>query len=307
MWQKIGNVILRNRLFIMAIILILTVFFGYFAVTGLKIDNKYGNTLPKESQPQLDYLKFKQEFGEDGSTLVLAINSDSLYTERNFRKWKELGDSILQFEGVESVISEATLFTIRNVVAEGRFEAKRIFSDKTFREKSIDSIEREIKNNPIYDKLLYNDSAKVSLMMIGLDERFLADQKKSGFVLEIENLATTYEKHFGKVHFAGLPHIRIIVGKRIISEMYIFIALSIFASSLLLYIFFRSLRVVMICNIVVFISVIWSMGSIGLLGFRISIMMALIPPLIIVIGIPNCVFLVTRYHQEVSNGGGKIC
>ena len=239
MWQKIGNVILRNRLFIMAIILILTVFFGYFAVTGLKIDNKYGNTLPKESQPQLDYLKFKQEFGEDGSTLVLAINSDSLYTERNFRKWKELGDSILQFEGVESVISEATLFTIRNVVAESRFEAKRIFSDKTFREKSIDSIEREIKNNPIYDKLLYNDSAKVSLMMIGLDERFLADQKKSGFVLEIENLATTYEKHFGKVHFAGLPHIRIIVGKRIISEMYIFIALSIFASSLLLYIFFR--------------------------------------------------------------------
>ena len=306
MWQKIGNVILRNRLFIMAIILILTVFFGYFAVTGLKIDNKYGNTLPKESQPQLDYLKFKQEFGEDGSTLVLAINSDSLYTERNFRKWKELGDSILQFEGVESVISEATLFTIRNVVAESRFEAKRIFSDKTFREKSIDSIEREIKNNPIYDKLLYNDSAKVSLMMIGLDERFLADQKKSGFVLEIENLATTYEKHFGKVHFAGLPHIRIIVGKRIISEMYIFIALSIFASSLLLYIFFRSLRVVMICNIVVFISVIWSMGSIGLLGFRISIMMALIPPLIIVIGIPNCVFLVTRYHQEVRYHGNKI-
>jgi len=306
MWQKIGNVILRNRLFIMAIILILTVFFGYFAVTGLKIDNKYGNTLPKESQPQLDYLKFKQEFGEDGSTLVLAINSDSLYTERNFRKWKELGDSILQFEGVESVISEATLFTIRNVVAESRFEAKRIFSDKTFREKSIDSIEREIKNNPIYDKLLYNDSAKVSLMMIGLDERFLADQKKSGFVLEIEDLASTYEKHFGKVHFAGLPHIRIIVGKRIISEMYIFIALSIFASSLLLYIFFRSLRVVMICNIVVFISVIWSMGSIGLLGFRISIMMALIPPLIIVIGIPNCVFLVTRYHQEVRYHGNKI-
>ncbi len=306
MWQKIGNVILRNRLFIMAIILILTVFFGYFAVTGLKIDNKYGNTLPKESQPQLDYLKFKQEFGEDGSTLVLAINSDSLYTERNFRKWKELGDSILQFEGVESVISEATLFTIRNVVAESRFEAKRIFSDLTFKEKSIDSIEREIKNNPIYDKLLYNDSAKVSLMMIGLDERFLADQKKSGFVLDIENLASTYEKHFGKVHFAGLPHIRIIIGKRIINEMYIFIALSIFASSLLLYIFFRSLRVVMICNIVVFISVIWSMGSIGLLGFRISIMMALIPPLIIVIGIPNCVFLVTRYHQEVRYHGNKI-
>lgn len=306
MWHKIANLILRNRLFIMAIIAILTVFFGYFAVTGLKIDNKYGNTLPKESEAQIDYQKFKAEFGEDGSTLVIAIKSDSLYTEKNFLKWKELGDSILLFDGVESVISEATLFTIRNVVAESRFEAKKVFSDPTFREKSIDSIEREIKQNPIYDKLLYNDSSKVSLMMIGLDERFLSDQRKSGFVLKIEELAETYGKHFGEVHFAGLPHIRIIVGKRIINEMYIFIALSIFASSLLLYLFFRSLRVVMICNIVVFISVIWSMGSIGLFGFRISIMMALIPPLIIVIGIPNCVFLVTRYHQEIRGHGNKM-
>lgn len=306
MWQKIGNLILRNRLFILAIIAILTVFFGYFAVTGLKIDNKYGNTLPKESQAQLDYLKFKEEFGEDGSTLVLAINSDSLYTEKNFLKWKELGDSILTFEGVESVISEATLFTIRNVVEEGRFEAKRVFSDITYREKNIDSIEREIKSNPIYNRLLYNDSTKVSLMLISLDEDFLSDQRKSKFVLEIEELAATYKSHFGEVHYAGLPHIRIIVGKRIINEMYVFIALSIFASSLLLYIFFRSFRVVMICNIVVFISVIWSMGSIGLFGFRISIMMALIPPLIIVIGIPNCVFLVTRYHQEVRYHGNKI-
>lgn len=290
----------------MAIIVILTVFFGYFAVTGLKIDNKYGNTLPKESQAQMDYQKFKAEFGEDGSTLVVAINNDSLYTEKNFRKWKELGDSILTIEGVESVISEATLFTIRNVVSEGKFEAKRVFSDVTFKEKSIDSIRREIKNNPVYRRLLYNDKTHVSLMLIGLDERFLSDQKKSKFVLEIENLAGTYSKYFGKVHFAGLPHIRIIVGKRIVNEMYIFLALSIFASSLLLYIFFRSFRVVMICNVVVFISVIWALGSIGLFGFRISIMMALIPPLIIVIGVPNCVFLVTRYHQEVRVHGNKV-
>lgn len=306
MWQKIGNIILRNRLFILAIIAILTVFFGYFAVTGLKIDNKYGNTLPKEVQAQIDYQQFKAQFGEDGSSLVIGINSDSLYTKENFKKWKELGDSILQFEGVQSVISEATLFSIKNVVEESRFEAKRIFSDTTYKEKSIDSIQREIKNNPLYNNLLYNDSAKVSLMLIGLDERFLSDQKKSGFVLKIEKLASTYEKQFGHMHYAGLPHIRIVVGKRIVNEMYIFIALSIFASSVLLYIFFRSLRVVMICNIVVFISVVWAMGSIGLLGFHISIMMALIPPLMIVIGVPNCVFLVTRYHQEVRYHGNKM-
>jgi len=306
MWRKIASLILRNRLFILCIITILTVFFGYYAVTSLKIDNRYGNTLPKESKAQADYLKFKEEFGEDGSTLVIAIQTDSLYTKTNFTKWKELGDSILQFDGVQSVISEATLFTIRNNIKENRFEIKRIFSDLTFQEKDIDSIEREIKQNPIYKKLLYNDSSNVSLMLIGMNEKFLSDKKKSGVIFKIEELAGKYQKHFGKPRFAGLPHIRVVVGKLIIKEMYFFLALSIFASSLLLYIFFRSFRVVMQCNIVVFISVIWALGSIGLCGFNLSIMMALIPPLMIVIGVPNCVFLVTRYHQEVVKHGNKI-
>lgn len=306
MWRKFASLILKNRLFILSIITILTVFFGYYAVTSLKIDNRYGNTLPKESQAQSDYLKFKDEFGEDGSTLVIAVETDSLYTKTNFTKWKELGDSILQFDGVQNVISEATLFTIHNNIKENRFEIERIFRDITFQEKSIDSIEKEIKHNPIYNKLLYNDSTNVSLILIGMNEKFLSDKKKSGVVLKIEELAQTYEKYFGKVHFAGLPHLRVIVGKRIVQEMYIFLALSIFASSLLLYIFFRSFRVVMQCNIVVFVSVIWALGSIGLCGFNLSIMMALIPPLMIVIGVPNCVFLVTRYHQEVVKHGNKI-
>lgn len=305
MWQKIANLILRNRIFILGIITLLTVFFGYFALTGLKIDNKYGNMLPKESPAQSAYLKFKELFGEDGSSLVLAIDNDKLYNEETFLKWKELGDSILQYKGVESIISEATLFTINNNKKQNKFEAKRIFSDISYNEKSIEDIKKEIRNNPVYNDILYNDKEQVSIMMIGIDERFLADQKKANVVVEIEEVAASFEKHLGKIRYAGLPHLRVIIGKKVINEMYIFIGLSIFVTSLLLWLFFRSIRVVMICNIVVFVAVIWSMGSIGLMGFNISILMALIPPLMIVIGIPNCIFLMTKFHQEIREHGNK--
>lgn len=306
MWKTFASLILRNRLFILAVIAILTIFFGYFAFTSLKVDNKYGNTLPKDSKPQADYLKFKTQFGEDGSTLVIAIQTDSLYTRKNFTKWHDLGYKILQFEGVESVISEATLYTISNNKFKNRFEISKIFSDLTFHEKTIDSIRNEIKHNPLYRDLLYNDKSHVSLMLIGMDEKCLMDKKKSKVVFEIEKLAEKYSVYFGKPHFAGLPHMRVVIGKRIVNEMYVFLALSIIASSLLLYIFFRSLRVVIQCNIVVFVSVIWALGSIALFNFQLSIMMALIPPLLIVIGVPNCVFLVTRYHQEYVTHGNKI-
>ena len=305
MWFKLSQLILRNRILILSLILVVTCFFGYFAVTSLKLDNKYGNMLPKKSPAQSNYLEFKKIFGEDGGSLIIAIKTDSLYTESNFLKWKELGDSLRKFDGVLSVVSEAELVTIFNNTEKEKFEAKPIFDDYTFNGKSIADIKAEIRQVPLYEGLLYNDTASVSLMMIGLDESFLSDQKKSQVVVDVEEYIETYEAYFGKIHFAGLPHIRVIIGKRVVNEMYIFIGLAIAVTSLLLYIFFRSFRVVFYCNVVVFIAVIWSLGSIGLFGFNLSIMMALIPPLMIVIGIPNCIFLLTKYHREFKHHGNK--
>ena len=306
MWNKIANFILKNRFFVLGLIILATVFLGYYAMTSLKMENKYGIVLPKDSPTTRNYNLFKEKFGEDGSTFVIAIKTDSLYTEENFLKWKELGDSILQMDGVESVISEATLFNIKNIKNENRFEIQRIFSDVSYQEKSIKQIEQEVKRNPLYRQLLYNDSSNVSLMMVGIDERYLNDMKKSKVVFDIQELAVDKTKEFGEVHYAGLPYLRVILAKRIQKEMYVFVGLSMLVSSLLMYFFFRSFRAVMICMTVVGICVIQALGTIGLLGYSLSIMMALIPPLMIVIGIPNCIYLYNKYHQELAAHGNKM-
>lgn len=284
----------------------MTVFFGYHALTGLKLDNKYGILLPKNAKAKLDLDKFNEMFGQDGGTFVIAIKTDSLYTETNFLKWKELGDSILKFDGVLSVVSEATLFTISNNQEARKFEAHRVFSDTKFQEKSIDSIEHEIKNNPLYNGLLYQADEHISLMMIKIDESFITDQKKANVILDVEAVADSFSKYFGKPRFAGMPHLRVVVGKQIMKEMYIFVGLLILITSILIYLFFRSLRVVLICNLVVGIAVIWAMGSIAALDFNITVIMALIPPLMVVIGIPNCIFLMTKFHQEILEHGNKV-
>ncbi len=305
MWNRIANIILRNRFIILAVHALLTVLFGYYTITGLKIDNKYGNMLPKDTEAQSDYLHFKEMFGEDGSSLVIAIQDDSLYSKHKFTLWKQLGDSINQLDGVNSVISEARLFNIKNNQEAHRFDARPIFSDTTFKEKSIDSIKKEIRLYPLYKDLLYNPKTNVSLMMVSIREDFLSDRTKQNIVIDIEKLAESYSGEFGKIHFAGLPHMRVLIGKRVLNEMYIFVALSILVSSVLMYFFFRSIRVTMLCNLVVLVTVIWSMGTIGMLGYNISIMMALIPPLMIVIGIPNCIYLFNKYHQEYRQHRNK--
>lgn len=306
MWQLIANIILRNRFIILGILTLLTVFFGYQVFSGLKLDNKYGILLPQNAPAKVDYDRFKAMFGEDGGALIIGIESDSLYTEENFLKWRELGDSILKIDGVNSVISEATLFTVFNDEESQKFEAHPVFSDTKFQEKSIDSIKSEIKNNPLFRGLLYSENDHVSLMTIGVDEEFIMDTKKANMILDIQRVVESYSDYIGEARFAGMPYLRVVVGKQVMKEMYIFIACLILVTSSLIFLFFRSFRVVFVCNLVVTISVIWSVGSIGVLGYDLTIIMALIPPLMIVIGIPNTIFLMTKYHQEILEHGSKV-
>jgi len=309
MWQWIANFILRNRFIILGAITLITVFLGYHAFTSLNLDNKYGLALPKDSPTTENYKKFKKMFGEDGGTLIIALESDSLYTPENLKLWRDMGSEILAKSlGVNSVISEATLVTLKNDKAQRQFEyppTPIVTEDKLKTREGVKKIRNEIRNNPFFKDILYNKKENVSLMLIGLEEEYLTDKDSCKLVLDIEQIAKRYEQKLGKMHFSGLPYIRVVIAKRIQGEMFLFIGFSILVTSILLYIFFRSFRVVGICLTVVGIAVIWAMGSIGFIGWKLSFLMALIPPLMIVIGIPNCIFLMTKFHQEVKEHGNK--
>ena len=123
MWQWIANFILRNRFIILGAITLITVFLGYHAYTSLNLDNKYGLALPKDSPTTENYNKFKKIFGEDGGTLIVALEADSLYTPKNLKLWQQMGSEILAKSlGVNSVISEASLVTLKNDKVKRQFE-----------------------------------------------------------------------------------------------------------------------------------------------------------------------------------------
>ena len=76
-------------------------------------------------------------------------------------------------------------------------------------------------------------------------------------------------------------------------------------TTLIFFLFFRSYRATFISMVVVVIGVMWAFGILGLLGFEITVLTALIPPIVIVIGVPNCIFLINKYQQEVQKHGNQ--
>jgi len=306
MWFKLSQFILRTRIPILMGILGVTVLLGYYAATNIKMDNTYGTMLPKDSQAKRDYVQLKEQFGGNESLMFFAIDNKDLYTLEKFNAWYELGIELKNHEAIDSVFSEAHLYQLEKNKAEKKFYFSKLVEQKPQSQVELDSLKKVIKSNPFYNGLIYNDETGASLMMVFVNEEFMSDLKKAKVILDLEKDITKFESQLGEIRISGLPHIRLTIGDKLQSELGLFIGLSVGVTSLLLFIFFRSLKIVLICNIVVFVGVIWSLGSIGFFDFRLSILMVLIPPLIIVISIPNSIFLINKFHQEIKDHGNKV-
>lgn len=307
MWRNIAAIILRNRPYLLAITLLLTCFFGYFVYNDLKVDTRYGVILPSDHTAQRNYKEFTKIFGEDGATLVIAISSKNLYTPKKFNSWKKLGEQINRISGVESVLSEPRLIYLENDKINRKFVAHNVFyNSKNNEERSIPEIKKVIKQNPFFEGLIYNDSTEVTLMLVEINKEYLEDKNKSKIVLDIERLTEKHQSVLGTIYFSGLPHIRVALAKRILNEMYLFLGLSLLASIFLIYYLFKSIRIVLLCGFILGVSIVWALGMAALFGYPLTAMMALVPPLLVIIGIPHIVYIITCYHQEFIKSENNI-
>ncbi len=305
MWTLISRIILRNRILLLLLLAALTAFMGYKGREA-KVSHEFGGLLPKDDSTYQIYQKYRNYFPKDGNVMVLGVDSEKLYNKEQFNAWYELGNKIHSIEGVDSVFSEAHLYGLRKHPEETRFQLYPLLKDSLSSSSEMKELYRKIRDQPFYEDLIYNDSTEASIMMIYLERDILDDQRRMEVVHRIKEKGERFSEEHLELHYSGLPYIRTVVTDRAQSELRLFVILAVLVTAGILYFFFRSLRVVLFSLLVVGVGVVWSLGTIALFGFKMSIVMALIPPLIIVIGIPNCVFLLNKYHNEFVEHGNKI-
>ena len=317
MWNSIANIILRNRLLILSILLSLTLVLGYFG-TKVTLQYEFGKLLPSNDETFLAYEDFKQNFGSDGMVVVIAVNDKDFYNHKKFNAWRHLGDSlsslkisypqdgeIIEKNIVDSIFSEAHLYNISKDRINKKFVLEEVVHSFPIDSATVDSVHKVILSLPFYKDIVYKESTDLHLMMLFINKEVFNSKNRGTLIDDIHDIALSYENQFSSFHFSGLPFIRSVTMNKVKAELRLFVLLALIVTSILLFLFFRSLKVVLISVIVVVIGVVWSFGIIGIFNYEITILMGLIPPLIIVIGIPNCVYLINKYQQEYRSHGNK--
>lgn len=306
MWIKIAGLILRNRIACIIAVLAGTLFMG-FQVRHLQMSYENANLLPRTDSVYIDYVKFQQTFGQEGNVMVFAVQDSDFYRLEKINDWIGMGDSIKALKGVNALVSITHTFNLHKNNELRKFEIKPIFPSKITSKAELDSLAHIAENLPFYDGTLINRKNHTYGMMVTVSAEVMNSPARVELVKKIQDITRVYTEKYGlQMHYSGLPYIRVVNAENIKREMYMFIGLSLLITALILYLFFRSFRIVGFCVAIIGINVVWAMGFMALLGIKITLLTAMLPPLLIVIGIPNCVFMVNKYHAEYVLHGNKI-
>jgi len=290
----------------LVLLLLVTAFMGYEA-RQVRFSYEGAKLLPDDNPVLQEYVQFKKMFGEDGSVMVIGFEGKKIFYLQSFSALYDLSNEIKKLDGIQEVVSPAKCYNIIRNDSLQRLELKPLLAEKPGTQQEIDSAINILHALPFYSGLLLNDSANVSLMAITFNQDKLNTSSRIDIVNSIKREVDYFSKTYNiPVHYSGLPYIRTAVTKKIISEMKFFILLAIIVTAIILFFFFRNFYAVLFPLIVVCIGVVWSFGTVHLFGYKITILTSLIAPLIIVIGVPNCIFLLNKYQHGFALHGNKI-
>ncbi len=301
-WGLVARLILRNRFLILLGILLLT---GYWSTQWKNMQFTFteANLLPDNHPENILYQSFIQTFGEEGNVIVIAVQDSSFYTPSQRLAWKALNEKIECYQEINFVLSTENIQELVKDNKNKSFVLKEVSEELPpegkFPEKFKEKLYLEL---PFFENLLFEKNSNTIRSIIYMDPEIVNTAQRKDFIFDvfiplIKNYEETYDSD---IRVSGMPYIRTLNAQNIVDEIGLFVLGAALITTLIFFLFFRSFRATFISLIVVAIGVMWAFGILGWLGYEITVLTALIPPLIIVIGVPNCIFLINKYQQEIA-------
>ena len=313
-WDAVSNLILRNRLIIITLLIIATSFF-ISQWQYIKFSNTEANLLPDNHEVNLQYLDFTDKFGEEGNLIVIGVKDSLLFTPKNLNAWNKLSKVLKDTNFIESVIAIGDLQKLKKDKKRQQFYLEPFIKDTIKSDLELISLKKELfEKYPFYDEFLFNTETQSVRTAIHLKKSIVNEPGREEYINTVLiPKVRDFENNYGiDIKISGMPYVRTKNAENIKSEISTFVILALIITSIIFFLFFRSYRATFISLFVVMVGVVWSVGILGLFiintppgDFEISVLTGLIPPLIIVIGIPNCIFLINKYQHEVNEHGNK--
>lgn len=304
LWKQVATFILKKRWYFVALILLFTGVMGYFA-TKVELEYSMRKLVPDSDPDMLAYQKFKKKFGDDGNKLVCAFDAQDLFQLSNFTELAHTAEKIQKIDGVLDILSIPTAQSFK-LDSSDYLRMNPIFSRLPDTQLELDSVAEELKKIKFYNGIILDQEQRASMLVVFLDPAVMDSPKKIELITDInKELERFGERTNREVHISGLPYVRYRNGTTVKNEILLFTALAFLVTALLILLLFRSINTLLITLLFISIGVITMLGITGMLGYRLNVLSGILPPLLVVVGVQNTIYIINQYHEQYRKHRNK--
>ena len=304
MVNMLSDFVLKNRKLFILLILSYTIFMAYMG-QFVKFNYDFSQTVPDTDEDMIYYNSFKKTFGEDGNVFAIGLKDSSIFVLDKFINYREYIKQIESIEGINGVLGLPNLQILSKNKENKNFTFVDLMEPFPNSQMELDSLLLIANNQKFYDNKILNKYGALTLL-ITIDKEILNSKDRDKLMQNLITLSANFESNSGiKLHYAGLPYSRYIMAESVKEELTRLLIISLIVTAIILFIFFRSFDTVFVPLIIIGIVVVWVFGTLSLLGYKITLLTGLLPPLIVVIGIPNCVYMLNYYHFSIKEYSNK--
>ena len=306
-WGSVARLILRNR-FLILLGIVATTLFWASQWQYMQFTYSEANLLPDKHPENVRYQKFLDTFGEEGNLIVIALQDTAFFQADKLKAWEKLNQKLTAFPEIESVLSVENLQGLTKNTQKERFDFVPLLDSTSRDQKTLNQFKQRLfLELPFYKDLLFNPETGTIRSLVYMKKDVVNTAARKDFIFKnlIPEVERFEKSEQSDLRVSGMPYVRTLNAQNIVDEIGLFVLFATLLTSLIFFLFFRSFRATFISLLVVLIGVMWAFGVLGFLRYEITVLTALIPPLIIVIGVPNCIFLINKYQLEVAKHGNK--
>jgi uncharacterized protein len=305
MWNRLAEGIIRYRMPLSLVIGAITIVMGYYA-SKVEMSYEFARTVPPDDPDMIYHEQFKAQFGEDANLIAVGMRDSNVYKLDNFNAFTELSADIKKISGVTQVVALPILKRIEKDTVNTRFVMADIFPDTISSQAHLDSLLQLALDQRIYADQLINTGNGATMMLVSVKKEVMNSPKRVAMAQSLVDAGKKFtDKTNIELHYAGLPFIRTVVASALKREMNIFLIASAVVTGIIMFVFFRSFRAVIFSMLIIGILVVWTLGTLEICGFKITLLSGLIPPVIVTIGVTNAIYLLNKYHLEYARRKDK--
>ena len=258
-------------------------------IRNVEIDTDMKDQLPKNMPSRLDTDKIDDLFGGTEMLMVLIETDDILHAE-TLKRVRKIAKKVNRIQGVDKVMS---LFDLKSI----RGESGALIVDPAVDRIPETREEREalrselISNDIVYGSVVSRDFKLTAVIAL------LRDDVPDEEVVSQINAVVEQTPGAEKTIVGGLPVSRVEMGLNIKKDLRRLMPAAIIIMLIFLYACFRRMRGVVLPFLVVVMSILFAMGFIPLLGWKIHIITIILPILLVAVANDYGIHMIAKYQE----------